>query len=648
MIGKTVDNYRITDRIGEGGMGVVYKASHNTLYIDVAIKMIHPALAADPKILKNFRREARNQARLSHRNVVSVKDFRKTPDGWIIVMDYIEGDSLTDLIKAAPGKKLPLSQALDIMKQLLAGLAHAHENGIVHYDIKPRNMLIGDDDTVHLVDFGLAKAQVKEGETTFMHTVSTLEGGTPYYMSPEQILSSPDINHRTDIFSLGISFYEMLAGRKPIDERSSIFEIQQKILQEKFPSLRRFNRDVPKKLSAIVMKMIDKAPEKRYQNAGDILADIHEFEKSTQTPLKPASRPFPVMRTALGFLLVFLLAWPGILYQNEIKSFLGNLFTPNSNITKPLEDNSGEISEIKLHEPGDKTETEIIKTTALVSIEVNPGDATVKVGDRQISASDLSRLELKAGKHTVDITREGYTSLRRDIDIIAGKDTSLSFVLFALPIEGGIHFTSIPSGAAVYLNGQRLSGTTPFSIDEIEVGRQQVEFRKRGYRPDRHTVRVTAGESVPVQGRLQALTGRLNLTVIPSGDVFIDSRRQSGATNGAYRLDLSPGSHRLEIKENNVVKWQQTINITAEGEISRRVDFNEKIKVVIACGGAGWAHVLVNDKNQGEAPGHLELPVGIHTIRVERSGYSLVGGPQKIQLENGMGEQRLKFQLQKN
>jgi len=206
MIGKSISHYKIIEKIGEGGMGVVYKAEDTRLRRTVALKFLRPQYTEDPKIKARFKREAEAAARLNHHNVVTVFDVGEYDDRTYIAMEYIEGDSLKDMISK---KELSLKKIIEIAGQIGEGLSKAHQSGIVHRDINPKNILIGSDGRVKILDFGLAKLIDRSKLTNETTTMGTLN-----YMSPEQIQSS-DVDYRTDIFAFGIMLYEMITGQLP-------------------------------------------------------------------------------------------------------------------------------------------------------------------------------------------------------------------------------------------------------------------------------------------------------------------------------------------------------------------------------------------------------------------------------------------------
>ena len=275
MIGKTISHYKILEKLGEGGMGIVYKAEDTKLKRTVAVKFIPPALSAYADAKQRFIHEAQAASALDHPNICTVYEVDETEDGQtFIVMAYYKGQSLKETLKQGP---LEIDQAISIASDVAAGLARAHEAGIVHRDIKPANIMITDRGEVRIVDFGLAKLS---GQTLLTKTGSTL--GTAAYMSPEQVLGDP-VDHRTDIWSLGVVLYEMLSGQRPFKgdvEQAVMYNITNK----EPDSLKDTSAEIPLELVRIVNRSLRKEPHLRYQSAIEVLQDLEEYRKNTLGP----------------------------------------------------------------------------------------------------------------------------------------------------------------------------------------------------------------------------------------------------------------------------------------------------------------------------------------------------------------------------
>jgi serine/threonine protein kinase len=310
LIGQTIGPYKITEKVGEGGMAVVYKGYQQSLNRYVAVKVLRGELAQEEQFVTRFRQEALAVAGLSHPNILTVYDAGVAFGMYYIVMAYVEGGSLRDLITQGP---LEIDYAISIASQLADALDHAHRQGLVHRDVKPNNVLISRDGRPLLTDFGIAKAL---GETKGLTRTGTAIG-TPEYMAPEQIQGQP-VDGRTDIYALGIVLYEMLVGWAPFSATTPVAALYKQV-NEPPPPLRQANINVPGWLETVVDKALAKRPQERYQHASE-LADAlreHRTEKAW-TPVPgtgprlekaPAERkqrrnPVPILIGGIALLLL--------------------------------------------------------------------------------------------------------------------------------------------------------------------------------------------------------------------------------------------------------------------------------------------------------------------------------------------------------
>ena len=265
------------ERIAAGGMGEVFRAHDAVLAREVAVKVLHPNLAADPGFVDRFRREARAAAGLSHPNIVGVHDWGAVDGVYFMVMEFVRGQSLRDVL-AAEGLLAP-AQAADVLLQVLAALDHAHRKGIVHRDVKPENVLLTGDGVAKVTDFGLARAYA-DARATQAGTVT----GTAHYLAPEQLMGEP-ADPRTDLYSVGIVAFELLTGSAPFDGETSV-AIAYKHLRERVPRPSARNTTVPKSLDGWVGSMTEKDRELRPESAAEARRDL-----AAEAATFPAARP---------------------------------------------------------------------------------------------------------------------------------------------------------------------------------------------------------------------------------------------------------------------------------------------------------------------------------------------------------------------
>jgi len=257
--------YELLEKIGGGGMATVYEARDTVLQRIVAVKILRNQFVSDPDFIRRFRREAQNAASLSHPNIVGIYDVGEDRDDHYIVMEYVAGRTLKDIIKdRAP---LPVSQALAIAAQIGRALEHAHRHRIIHRDIKPHNILITADGRAKVTDFGIARAATT---STLTHSGTIM--GSVHYISPEQA-NGEAAGEKSDIYALGVVLYEMLTGRVPFDGPTPLAVVMKHVQEEPAP-VRQLNPAVPEAVERIVMRCLRKPAEDRYPNAGALVHDL--------------------------------------------------------------------------------------------------------------------------------------------------------------------------------------------------------------------------------------------------------------------------------------------------------------------------------------------------------------------------------------
>ena len=283
MIGTVISHYLVLEKLGAGGMGVVYKAQDTRLGRFVALKFLPDDFADDPQRRERFQREARAASALNHPNICTIYDIGEADGHVFMAMEFLAGMTLKDKIAGAP---LELDQLFDIARQVLDGLGAAHAQGIIHRDIKPANFLVTSSGRAKILDFGLAKvatvsrARTGDEETLVDRAGQTTAGvtlGTMAYMSPEQAFGKP-LDIRTDLFSLGVTLYEMATGQMPFHgDTTGILFLS--IVQEKPAPVMQLNPRVPAELQRIINKCLEKDRELRYQHASDISSDLKRLQR---------------------------------------------------------------------------------------------------------------------------------------------------------------------------------------------------------------------------------------------------------------------------------------------------------------------------------------------------------------------------------
>lgn len=309
----------ILELIGQGGMGAVYRARQPGLDRLVAIKVLPPESTTATGFPERFAREARALARLNHPNIVGIYDFGRTAELHFFIMEYVDGVNLRELKR---GGRLSAREALQIVPQMCDALQFAHDEGIVHRDIKPENVMVDKRGRVKITDFGLAKLLGKEPENLQLTGAADVMG-TPHYMAPEQLDKPRQVDHRADIYSLGVVFYELLTGELPIGKFA--------------PPSRRVEVDV--RLDEVVLHTLEREPDRRYQHASDVKSDVETIRLNPGAPppmtdRADASRADDARRQvrgpAIGLLITALLNWVAIPFTMLFAAFI----TANQHVSK--------------------------------------------------------------------------------------------------------------------------------------------------------------------------------------------------------------------------------------------------------------------------------------------------------------------------
>jgi tetratricopeptide (TPR) repeat protein len=349
LIGRTLGHYRIAEKIGEGGMGVVYRAHDERLDRDVAIKVLPDAVAANPDRLRRFEREAKAVAALSHPNILEIHDFASDGEITYAVTELLEGQSLRERVTRGLSD---WRSALTICAAIADGLAAAHKSQIIHRDLKPENVFLTAEDQVKILDFGLAKVlhtedadELKsEAPTGTMGTVAGRVMGTIGYMSPEQVRGEP-VDHRTDIFALGCLLHELLCDQRAFPGNSDA-DVATGIISRQPPPLRETGCDVPIDVQPIVDRCLEKSPAKRFQNASDLSFALRSLTtgSGSQDPT-PTPRLFRGWRPAAAAVIVVMAAAGAVILRGnrttEVPAETSSGLNPRLVAVAPFENRTG-------------------------------------------------------------------------------------------------------------------------------------------------------------------------------------------------------------------------------------------------------------------------------------------------------------------
>ncbi len=527
MIGSTISHYRIIGKLGEGGMGEVYKAEDTKLGRIVALKFLAPSLRSDPEARKRFNYEARAASALDHENICTIHDIDETTDGRLfIVMAFCDGETLKDRIDK---RRLETDEALDIAVQVLQGLAKAHEHGIIHRDIKPANIIVTTDGGAKIVDFGLAKLSDR---TVLTRTSSTL--GTVAYMSPEQSIGN-EVDARSDVWSMGVILYELLTGRRPFkgDHEPAVLYLINNAEPEPLASLA---PGISPQLARVVHRALEKDPGSRHASAAELLADL-KAARGTTPSAGHATRGWPWL--AIGHLKRPIVAIPSAIGALMVILGISWFFEHQSNV---------------------RWAREVVLPNAEAMVEEN----------------DVWRNLVPAYR------------LAEQAEAILGDDPRLSEVFAKCGLHIGLN--TEPAGGRVFMKAYsepesdwQFVGITPLDSVRVPIGIFRWKIEKEGYR----TVYAAAStwrnarrwdeESMPAydihrtldkEEEIPTAMVRVPETDTPVGrlaDFFIDTYE---VTNRQYKSFVDAGAYRKKefwkhdfIKDGKQASWEEAMRL---------------------------------------------------------------------------------------
>lgn len=310
--GRKIHNYQFLELIGEGGMGNVYLGRHLQLGNKVAIKALHLHLARNPGIRRRFKNEASTLSQLKHPNIVELIDYIDTQDEAFLIMEYVPGLPLDIYIKTQTGP-IPEKEAIRLLSKVLDAVEYAHQKNIVHRDIKPSNIIITPEGNVKVLDFGIAKILGNNNNHRLTKTGSKV--GTVLYMSPEQVEGN-STDYRTDIYSLGVTLFQMLTGKCPYPEDGSEYEVYYKIVNEPLPSAKEIFPAVSNKMQRIIEKATQKPKELRFQSCAELREAVvsRSFEDTSRKPHKAQKNKRRRWILSVLFIVILLATLSGIYY----------------------------------------------------------------------------------------------------------------------------------------------------------------------------------------------------------------------------------------------------------------------------------------------------------------------------------------------
>jgi serine/threonine protein kinase len=637
-IGSIIDHYQILEQIGKGGMGVVYKALNVNLEKFVAIKTIALGLAGENMFTSRFRTEARALAKLENPHIVRIYDMRADDNQWFIVMEYVEGITLAEKIRRE--KVIPWPRALSIFEQMLTAIGHAHRLGVIHRDIKPNNIMITPQGMVKITDFGLAKDRF-----TRSHTQPVSTGGTLYYMSPEQVKGLLFTDHRSDIYSLGLTLYEMLAGKIPFRKNDTDYTIREAIVKRQFPPPSHFNPKLSESLDALVMKMIAKEPADRYQDIDEIKQTVTRITrpaKQTKTETLP-SEDKTVLNLSGSF---FNSETAGVLPsqlnsrlgQNHIRYIITKYRKPFYLVTLCLLlAVIGRLMYPKIFSPSSPPSAAIQFKTSL-NIITEPTSVTVYANSRPIGQSPVFLDSLRMDKIFISLQKDEFFPVDTLLTLKAGDSNTLRINLVPVArLAIRVH----PADVSLLVDN-RLVSTAEARNMRLRAGKHKIKIQHSTYESILDSTTIFPGQNpeliyrlVPVKkqtrlgNRHEKMTYVQSPTLIPSGsleiqstpdgsEIWIDSVQIDQARTPWVNSFYPAGQYQLTLQKSGFRDFVTRITVQTD---TRNVYKAELIGYtgLLSVQVFPWGSIFIDDnlKKENTNIRYQEyLAVGQHQIRV--------------------------------
>lgn len=592
MIGRVISHYRVLEELGQGGMGVVFKAEDVRLGRTVALKFISEKFTGDAVARKRFDREARTASALNHPNICTIHDIGEFEGRPFIAMELLLGQSLKDVLSS---RVLSAEELLTIGEQIADALMAAHERKIVHRDIKPGNVVMVESGRLKVLDFGLARHTSSGGDDEATGSDVTVTGtsvGTVAYMSPEQALGKP-IDHRSDLFSLGVLMYEMANRHRPFKGDTAVATLD-RLLHFNPPPLAQVSPQHPPVLSHIVQKLMAKNVQRRYQSAKELLADLRRAQAtlaaaaSAHAPLGADGRATRPSKDAYAATTI-LPSGPAPRRPSGPPSLAD---APAIGFKTPLAPKRDATRSVG----------------SSVSVTHTASSAPRRPPPRVSTAESIARLAPEprrgprfgwmAASAAVLMAAAGWAVWAGVVQVPGltfGRDASPPAVGAAGQVDGGVlEVTSAPGGARVTIDGQ-MYGTTPLTVEALPVGEHSVLLESDAGSL-RRTVHIEAGQTTTVAESIYAgwvaIFAPVQLEIRESG-------RSIGTTEDG-RIMLAAGPHELELVNQRLAyRVPLTIDIPPGEVVAHSVELPA---IGVAITAEPWAEVSIDGEPVGRTP----------------------------------------------
>jgi serine/threonine protein kinase len=568
------NQYKVIQTVASGGTAVMFKAVQTSLDRVVAVKRLHEHLTHDENFTNRFILEAKAAASLDHENIVHVIDFGNDGDCYQMVMEYVEGESLSDILERWRPIKYDL--ALALARQLCLGLEHAHAKGIVHRDIKPGNVMVTPMGRAKITDFGLAKLTQANTSQTAANSIL----GTPLYMSPEQAFGE-SVDHRSDLFSLGTVLFEMLTGKQPFASENYMGVIQN-IINKDIPGVQEFNSEIPDDVAAIVDKALSKNRDNRFQTAREFREALESLlgleqlsqatdnlrillERTTTTSVLPnagfnTTRKRKSSRAGAAALGVFLIVAAASVAVVLKPSLLDYLRTPaQTRDVPPAQSQQSAVGET------DGFQFDVSELLGDQELATDSADAAPLDGGQ---SNETSQLQM-----TGDMSK-AFSSASQPKKLPVQEAVPIQEPPKAPPRMGFLKIEAHPS-AEVYVDGVYKGDTPPAMSLKLIAGEHKVECRHPRYEDYREVLRIVNGELSRRVITLKKLRGTLSLVTQEGAELYIDGKL-IGVTPMREPIDLDSGPHMVTLKKSGYHTWSSEVTVEPKKTLPLKITLSPR------------------------------------------------------------------------